>query len=211
MWVDENSNTQISKQSLKDLTKISSKNVRQQRTLKVKLAWTNEHVKPGSQPMNMFGKLLFEDYSHDVEMLTRLAREKKTIEKEIELRNCMGIITASIKKEVELCLGEGYELENFTTDSAVLKRSSPHLGGCEILRLGVDSSGNVQRKGEGNAVLQERLDTLISMFDVYRDFRPTPGREKSVLDKQFQLDSEIKALCIAMKHLGYSPNRGDYS
>jgi len=101
-------------------------------------------------------------------------------------------------------------LKSHTASSAILWRRSPCLSGPERLNLSMGAAGKVQRSGESCASLQSRLDTLISLYKMYRTGRPTPGREKQVLDKQFELDAEINALCGEMKYLGYAPNVGDY-
>jgi hypothetical protein len=205
LWTDDCSNVQISKHSLRDLTKKLAENVRLQRVLEAKMSWTRKLTAGKPYPQDLFGQLLVDEEEKNEQMLSNLKREKSTIEKEIIFRNCLGVMTTPIKKEVERCLNECYEVEDYAPDLAILKRRSPALG-AETLKLSIGPSGNVQRLGESSTKLQERLDALISMFKLYRTVKPTPGREKQVLDKQFELDAEISALHKEMKYLGYTPN-----
>jgi hypothetical protein len=210
LWIDEHSNVQVSEQSFRDLLKNLSENVRLQRVLEAKMSWTDKLFAGKGYPQDSFSQRLLDEEEQNDQMLTQLKEERSEIEKEIRLRNCLGNMVRALKEEVERCLNEGYGLKSHTDNSAVLERCTPNLTGAEILNLCIGSDGAVQRSGESCKELQKRLDSLISLFKAYRTFKPTPGREKQVLDKQFELDAEINTLQKEMKYLGYTPNLKDY-
>lgn len=208
LWIDDHSNVQVSKQRFRDLTKKLAKNVRLQKVLEAKMSWTEECVAgKGYGELDLFSRLLVDEEEKNDQMLTQLKEERSVLEKEIRFRNCLGNMVRALKEEVERCLNAGYELKSHTGSSAVLERRTPFL---ETLNLCVGSAGGVQRSGKSCKELQKRLDLLISMFKLYRTGKPTPGREKQVLNKQFELDAEINALHRGMKYLGYTPNLREY-
>lgn len=210
LWVDGLSKVQISKQSFRDLTKKLSENVRSQRILQTKVSWTDECTR--SRPWDEFDELLFKEYPQNLSMLTQLKKDKPALQSEISLRNFLGNMPATLKKEVERCLDNGYELRRYTNGSATLKRRvsmASSLDEYETLKLRADSTGGVQRDGESCATLQKRLDELIRLFKMNRKGY-IPGALKYSLDKQFEFDAEVNALYNEMKYLGYTPNIGDY-
>ena len=209
LWVDGLSNVQISKQSFRDLTKKLSENVKLQRILQSKVSWTDERTK--SRPWDEFDELLFKEYPQNMSTLTQLKKDKAALQSEIRLRNYLGNMPATLKKEVERCLDNGYELKRYTNDSVTLKRRVSKGVGAdyETLKLCADSTGGVQRDGESCTTLQKRLDELIELFKMNRKGY-IPGALKYSLDNQFEFDTEVKALYNEMKYLGYTPNIGDY-
>jgi len=210
LWMDDNSKVRVSEHSFKDLTKNMAENLRSQRTLKARISGIQGLFAGKPYPQDSFGQQLIDEEEKNDEMLAQLEEERLAIEREIVLRNGLGNMMRALKEEVERCLNVGYELKSYTENSVILLRRSPLLSGPEQLELCTDASGKVQRSCASCASLQSRLDGLISLYKVYRTGRPTPGRERQVLDKQFELDAEINALYAEMKYLGYAPKVGYY-
>jgi len=98
-------------------------------------------------------------------------------------------------------------LRSYTNIDVIIEWHTRHSGGSRKLKLNI-----VPRltRGEREKSLQSRLEGYIRLFNTYREIAPVPGREKSVLDVQFELDIEIKTIHWEMKYLGYTPNLGDY-
>ena len=204
LWLDENSKVQASHESFKALVRRLSENVRLQRILDIKVSWTEKGTSEG-----LFKYFLNAEYAENRKRLVKLKKEKSKVETEIRLRSCLGTIVAPLRREVERCLGEGYEVKIHTDRSVILKRFVGISSGAETLKLYLDSAGKVQRDGERLTTMQGRLDKLIDEFKMYRKGY-IPGAEKINLDMQFKLDAEIHSLYREMKYLGYNPNVGDY-
>ncbi|MGD0552551.1 MAG: hypothetical protein ABSB25_07865 [Sedimentisphaerales bacterium] len=211
LWTDDHSDVQISTQNFKNLTKKLSEKIRTQRVLEAKRSWTWKCVaNKRYNELDSFSRLLVDEEEENNQILEQLKRERAIIENEINSRNLLGDTAIPLKEEIERCLNAGYELQSHTNSSAVLKRHTPHLSRDEMLKLCVGSNGRVQCNGESSKEMQERLNSLISLFKVYRTFKPPLRKDKHFLDKQFELDAEINALVTEMKYLGCSPNLGDY-
>ncbi len=208
VWLDEHSNVQVSRQSVRVLTKRLAEKVRAIRILEAKVSWTDEIIEEG-RPSDPFDILLAGEYDLNVQMLKQTEAERASLEKEIGIRNCLGKIREPLKAEVQRCLQEGYELSRHTDSTAVLLWRT--LGGMETLNFGLDSGGALKRTGSICTQLQGRLDALISLFKFYRTQTPPPGRDRQFLDKQFELDAKINALHGEMEYLGHTPDLGDYT
>ena len=195
-------------QSLRDLTIMSAEIARKQRLLQNKLSWTQERMKSGSRPWNMFDKLLFDEHEQNIHELQQLANEKAYVDMKISRQRCIQKVPFNLlTNEIIKCLNQGYALKSYTATNVIMEWHTKYSGSSRRLKL---SLGRRVVTGASNNSLQSRLESYVQLFNAYREFAPAAGREKSVLDAQFGIDLEIKTIYWEMKYLGYTPNLGDY-